>query len=125
MKKSPEERIATPDQLLDLRNQSVAQIIYEDNRVRATFTSTNGFFAVCCSQLTAPSLAVCRRPQGVTGRLADTPTRGLDNWRTSHLADWTTRGLTDAAKGTKTKHTKSLVASASCPVRDLSSTQVV
>ena len=33
MKKSPEERIATPDQLLDLRHQSVQQIIYEDNRV--------------------------------------------------------------------------------------------
>jgi len=33
VKKSPEERIATPDQLLDLRHQSIAQIIYEDNRV--------------------------------------------------------------------------------------------
>ena len=33
VKKSPEERIATPDQVLDLRHQSIAQIIYEDNRV--------------------------------------------------------------------------------------------
>ena len=35
VKKSPEERIATPDQLLDLRHQSIAQIIYEDNRRKA------------------------------------------------------------------------------------------
>ena len=48
-------------------------------------------------------------------------TRGLDNSRTSQLADWTTRGLADAAKRTKTKHAKSPVASASCPVRELSS----
>ena len=34
------------------------------------------------------------------------------------LADsnWTTRGLADAAKRTKTKHAKSQVASESCPV---------
>jgi len=41
------------------------------------------------------------------------------------VADWTTRGIADAAKRTKTKHGKSPVASASCPVRDLSSTRVV
>ena len=33
--------------------------------------------------------------------------------------NWTTRGLADAAKRTKTKHGKSPVASASCPVREL------
>jgi len=33
VKKSPEERIATPDLLVDLQHQSIAQIIYEDNRV--------------------------------------------------------------------------------------------
>ena len=37
MKKSPEERIATPDQLVDLRSQSVEQIVYEDNRVSPPF----------------------------------------------------------------------------------------
>jgi len=43
VKKSPEERIATPDQLLDLRHQSVAQIIYEDNRVSRHYTLRAGF----------------------------------------------------------------------------------
>ena len=52
-------------------------------------------------------------------------TRRYANSRTGHLADWTTRGLADAAKRTKTKHAKSPTASASCPVRDLSSTRVV
>jgi len=66
----------------------------------------------------------------VTGQLADTPTPGLptrrlDISRTGQLADWTTRGLADAAKRTKTKHANSPVASASCPVRDLSSMRVV
>jgi len=47
-------------------------------------------------------------PQTVTGQLTDTPTRGLPTRRldilrtrhshTSQLADWTTRGLADAAK---------------------------
>jgi len=32
------------------------------------------------------------------------------------FGNWTTRGLADAAKRTKTKHAKSPVASASCPV---------
>ena len=54
-----------------------------------------------------------------TGQLADWTTRALDNSRTGQVADWTTRGLADAAKRTKTKHAKSLVASASCPVREL------
>ena len=62
----------------------------------------------------------------VTGQLAHTPTCGLpthrlDISRTGQLADWTTRGLADAAKRTKTKLGESPVASASCPVRDLSS----
>jgi len=48
-------------------------------------------------------------------------TRRYANSRTGHLADWTTRGLTDAAKRTKTKLTKSPVASMSCPVRELTS----
>ena len=43
----------------------------------------------------------------------------IANSRTGQVADWTTRGLADAAKRTKTKHTKSPVASASCPVREL------
>jgi len=45
--------------------------------------------------------------------------------RTGQVADWTTRGLADDAKRTKTKHTKSPVASVSCPVCELSSTRVV
>jgi len=44
------------------------------------------------------------------------PTRGLDISRTGQVADWTTRGFADAAKSTKTKHAKSRVASASCPL---------
>ena len=54
----------------------------------------------------------------VTGQLADTPTRGLPTRRLDgHLADWTTRGLAMPPKElTKTKHAKSPVASASCPV---------
>ena len=72
--------------------------------------------------------------RGVTrvpaGQLTDTltrglPTRGLDISRTSQLADWTTRGLADAAKQENYKHAKSPMASASCPLRDLSSTRVV
>jgi len=46
-------------------------------------------------------------------------TRGYANSWTGQVADWTTRGLADAAKRTKTKHAKSPVASASCPVREL------
>jgi len=49
----------------------------------------------------------------VTGQLAGTTTRGLDNSRSRRCR-----------KRTKTKHAKSPVASASCPVRDLSSTRV-
>jgi len=55
-----------------------------------------------------------------TGHLADWSTCGLDNSRTSQLADWTSRGL-DNSRSRKTKHAKSPMASASCPVRDLSS----
>ena len=40
------------------------------------------------------------------------------------LADWTSRGLADAAKRTKTKHAKSPVESASCPVRELSNNRL-
>jgi len=58
-------------------------------------------------------------------QLADWTSRGLENSQTSQLADWTSRGFADAAKRTKTKQAKSLVASVSCPVRDLSSTRVV
>ena len=54
----------------------------------------------------------------------DWSTHGLDNSRTSQLTDWTSRGLADAAKRTKTKHAKSPVAFASCPVRELSSPRV-
>ena len=50
----------------------------------------------------------------VTGQLAD-----------CQLADWTTRGLADGAKRTKTKHSKSPVASGSCLVREMSSPRVV
>ena len=46
-------------------------------------------------------------------------TRRYANSRTGQVTDWTTRGLADAAKRTKTKHAKSPVASASCPVREL------
>jgi len=56
-----------------------------------------------------------------TGHLADWSTHGLDNSHSSQLVDWTTCGVTDAAKRTKTKHAKSPVASASCPVYKLSS----
>ena len=40
----------------------------------------------------------------VTGQLVDTPTRGLptrglDDWRTGHLADWSTRGLDNSRTG--------------------------
>jgi len=44
---------------------------------------------------------------------------------TGQVADWTTRGLADAAKRTKTKHAKSPVAFASCPVRELAYPRVV
>ena len=60
-----------------------------------------------------------------TGHLTNWSTRGLGNSRTGQVADWTTRGLADAMKRTKNKHAKSPVASASCSVRDLSSTRVV
>jgi len=65
-----------------------------------------------------------------TGHLEDWLTSGLDNSRTSQLADWTSHGLDNSRsrewpKKTKTKHAKSQVASASCPVRDLSSMRVV
>jgi len=43
----------------------------------------------------------------------------IANSLTGQVADWTTRGLADAAKRTKTKHAKSPVASARCPVREL------
>ena len=49
----------------------------------------------------------------VTGQLAD-----------CQLVDWTTRGLADAVKRTKTKHAMSPVASATCPVRESSSSRV-
>ena len=53
-----------------------------------------------------------------TGYLADWSTRGLDKSRTGQLA------VSHAAKRTKTKHAKSMVASASCPVRESSSPRV-
>jgi len=45
----------------------------------------------------------------------------IANSRTEQVADWTTRGLADAAKRTKTKHVKSPVASASCPLTSYTS----
>ena len=62
--------------------------------------------------------------QWVTGQLADTPTRGLptrglDISRTGQLAVW------QMPPKRKTKRAKSPMASASCPVRDLSSPRVV
>jgi len=60
----------------------------------------------------------------VTGQLADTPTRGLptrglDKSRTGQLA------VSHATKRSKTKHGKSPVASARCPVRELAYPRVV
>ena len=49
----------------------------------------------------------------------------IANSRTGHFADWTTRGLADAAERTKSKHAKSPVASAICLVRDMSSPRVI
>ena len=49
-------------------------------------------------------------------QVAEWTSRGLVNSRTEQVANWTTRGLADATKRTKTKHAKSPVASASCPV---------
>ena len=77
----------------------------------------------------------------VTGQLADTPTRGLDDSRTGHLADWSTRwstrGLDNSRTGqvadwtTRGCHRQLCVLSfrsfggicetASCPVRELNS----
>ena len=57
-------------------------------------------------------------------QLTDWTSRGLVNSRSSQLADWTTRALADSAKRTKAEHAKSPVASASCPVRDLSRPRV-
>ena len=60
-----------------------------------------------------------------TGHLADWSTRGLDN---SHTADKSRTGqlaVSQMSPKRKTKHAKSPMASASCPVRDLSSTRVV
>jgi len=86
------------------------------------------------------------RPIMVTGQLADTPTRGLpsrgpDNSRTGHLADWSTRGLHNSRTGqvadwtTRGCHRRLCVLSfpfwrharprvvqyATCPVRELTS----
>ena len=74
-------------------------------------------------RLAAARRMIVRHDEGVTGQLTDTPTRGLptrrlDISRTGQLADWTTRDLADAAKRTTTKHAKSPMASASCPVTD-------
>ena len=68
-------------------------------------------------------------PRTVTGQLADTPTRGLptrglDNSRTGQVADWTTRGchrrLSCLVYGFS-----SFGETASCPVRELTSSRVV
>ena len=53
VKKSPEERIATPDQLVDLRHQSIAQIIYEDNRVSGRCQLLNQHRDLCHFALVA------------------------------------------------------------------------
>jgi len=75
----------------------------------------------------------------VTGQLADTPTRGLptrglDDSRTGHLADWSTRGLDNSRTGQLADAIGdfaclvilfgSICEIASCPVHDLSSPQV-
>ena len=75
----------------------------------------------------------------VTGQLADTPTRGLptrglDNSRTSQLADWTSRGL-DNLRSRRCRQKRKLstqsrrwhprvLQSATCPVHELSSPRV-
>jgi len=77
---------------------------------------------------------------GVTGQLADTPTRGLDiswtrqldralvNSRTGQVAYWTTRGLACRQKGKLSTQSRRwrprVVQSATCPVRELSSPRV-
>jgi len=84
--------------------------------------------------------AVGKRAIGtVTGQLADTPThglptRGLDDSRTGHLADWSTRGLDNSRTGQVADAIGdfaclvflfgSICETASCPVRDLSSPRV-
>jgi len=80
-------------------------------------------------RLAAARRMIVRHDEGVTGQLTDTPTRGLptrrlDISRTGQLADWTTRDLADAAKRTTTKHAKSPMASARCPVRESSRPRV-
>ena len=83
----------------------------------------------------------------ITGQLADTPTRGLptrglDDSRTGHLADWSTRGLDNSRTGqvanwtTRGCHRRlrvlsfpfwrpQVVQSTTCPVRELTSARVV
>ena len=58
-----------------------------------------------------------------TGHLADWSTLGLDNSRTSQLADWTTP-VSQMPPKRKTKHAKSPMASASCPIGESSSPRV-
>jgi len=77
----------------------------------------------------------------MVGQLADTPTHGLDDSRTGHLADWSTRGLDNSHTGQVADATgdfaclvfvllaasvrPQVVQSATCPVRELTSTRVV
>ena len=67
----------------------------------------------------------------VTGQLADTPTRGLDDSQTGHPPDWSTRGLDNSRTGQVADATIDFAClvfaceTASCPVRDLSSPRVV
>jgi len=88
----------------------------------------------CGGNLTTRGYANSRIVNSQTGHLADWSTRGLDNLRTSQLADWTSRGLDNLQsrrcrqKGKINTQSRRwhprVVQSATCPVRELSSTRV-
>jgi len=68
---------------------------------------------------TTRGYANSRTANSRTGQLVDWSTRGLDKSRTGQLA------VSQMPPKRKTKHAKSPMASATCPVRDLSSPRLV
>jgi len=92
---------------------------------------------VCCTTIPCQSRSLETQPLStadydlllVTGQLADTPTRGLptrglDDSRSGHLADWSTRGCHRRLCMFCFRSFGGICETASCLVRDLSSPRV-
>ena len=101
-------------------SQDAQKLSVDDRRDswRAILTREKGYW-------TTRGYANSRIANSRTGHLADWSTRGLDKSHTGQVADWTTRGCHRRLSVLSFRSFGGIGETASCPVRDLSSTRIV